>query len=85
MGSRMGLFEEIQHQNSNRNTGGVPSRVDEIMQYELNEKDAADLLKALNDKSVPPTVIVSVLKNRNISCSKSSIDRWRKRKGLYES
>ena len=81
----MGLFEEIQHQNSNRNTGGVPSRVDEIMQYDLNEKDAADLLKALQDRSVSPSVISSVLKNRNIMLSKSSIDRWRKRIGLYES
>jgi len=65
--------------------GGVPSRVDEVMQYELNKKDAADLLKALQDKSVPPSVIVSVLKNRNILLSKSSIDRWRKRIGFYES
>jgi hypothetical protein len=85
MGSRMGLFEEIQHKNSNRNKGGVPSRVEEILKYELSEKDAADLLKALQDKGVPPMVIVSVLNNRNIPCSKSSIDRWRKRKGLYES
>ena len=81
----MGLFEEIQHKNSNRNKGGVPSRVDEILKYELNEKDSADLLKALQDKGVPPMVIISVLKNRNITCSKSSIDRWRKRTGFYES
>jgi hypothetical protein len=81
----MGLFEEIQHKNSNRNTGGVPSRVDEIIQHELNKKDAADLVKALQDKSVPPTVISSVLKNRNIMLSKSSIDRWRKKDRSYES
>lgn len=76
----MGLFEEIKEQKANR--GGAVSYLDKHMQFDLNEEDAAGLLKALEDITIAPMIICNVLQKRQIIISRSAVTRWRKSKGI---
>jgi hypothetical protein len=73
------LLEEIK-QTSIR-TGKPPRKIDLILE-QLNEQDKADLLEAINDHSISPSVISRVLRSKGFDITRTVVQRYR---GLYES
>lgn len=73
------LLEEIK-QTSVR-SGKPPRKIDLILE-QLNKQDRADLLEAVNDHSISPSVISRVLSNKGFQITRGSVQRYR---GLYES
>ena len=63
------------------NTGGVKSSVDLLLE-KMKDQDRKDLLEALSDSTIPPTVIVSVLESNGMKIGRSAILRWRTREGV---
>jgi hypothetical protein len=68
------LFDEIKKENSTR---GSRSRIAEIL-GSLPKTDAADLLKALNDHSIPASNISKALDKRGIKLAVNVISRFRR-------
>jgi uncharacterized protein (DUF2249 family) len=73
------LLEEIK-QTSIR-TGKPPRKIDLILE-QLNKQDRADLLEAINDHSISPSVISRVLRSKGFEITRTVVQRYR---GLYES
>jgi hypothetical protein len=73
------LLEEIKH-TSNR-VGKPPRKIDLLLE-QLNKQDRADLLDAINDHSISPSVIARVLRNKGFDITRTVVQRYR---GLYES
>jgi len=73
------LLEEIK-QTSIR-VGKPPRKIDLILE-QLNKQDRADLLEAINDHSISPSVISRVLHNKGFEVTRGAVQRYR---GLYES
>jgi len=73
------LLDEIK-QTSVR-VGKPPRKIDLILE-QLNKQDRADLLEAINDHSISPSVISRVLHNKGFVVTRGAIQRYR---GLYES
>jgi hypothetical protein len=63
------------------NTGGKQSTVDLAIQS-MQGEDRADLLCALQNSTVSPSVLAQVLKDNGIEVSRTAIVRWRNRKGI---
>jgi hypothetical protein len=63
------------------NTGGHKSTVDKTIERMVGD-DKDDLLCALRNVTISPTVIVSVLKDNGITISRNAIMRWREREGI---
>ena len=68
------LFEDIQQEKSQR---GNRSKIAEILQ-ELSKADKDDLVKALDDHSIPASNISKALKKRGILLSGNVISRYRR-------
>ena len=68
------LFDEIKKERSAR---GTRSRIAEIIDS-MNKADAADLLKALNDHSIPASSISKALNKRGIKLAINVIGRYRR-------
>ena len=73
------LLDEIK-QTSIR-VGKPPRKIDLILE-QLNKQDRTDLLEAINDHSISPSVISRVLSSKGFEITRSAIQRYR---GLYES
>jgi hypothetical protein len=73
------LLDEIK-QTSIR-VGKPPRKIDLILE-QLNKQDRTDLLEAINDHSISPSVISRVLHNKGFSVTRGAVQRYR---GLYES
>ena len=73
------LLDEIK-QTSVR-VGKPPRKIDLILE-QLNKQDRADLLEAINDHSISPSVISRVLHNKGFVVTRGAVQRYR---GLYES
>ena len=63
------------------NTGGKQSTVDLAIQS-MQGEDRADLLCALQNSTVSPSVLAQVLKDNGVEVSRTAIVRWRNRKGI---
>jgi hypothetical protein len=63
------------------NLGGKHSTVDLALQ-ELQGEDRADLLCALRNPTISPSVLSQVLANNSIEVSRTAIIRWRNREGI---
>jgi hypothetical protein len=61
---------------------GRPKRKIDLVLKQLNEQDRTDLLEAINDHSISPSVISRVLHNKGFNITRGAIQRFR---GLYES
>lgn len=68
------LFDEIKKERSAR---GTRSRIAEIIDS-MSKADAADLLKALNDHSIPASSISKALNKRGIKLAINVIGRYRR-------
>jgi len=73
------LLEEIK-QTSNR-VGKPPRKIDLVLE-QLNKQDRTDLLEAINDHSISPSVISRVLCNKGFQITRGAVQRYR---GLYGS
>jgi len=73
------LLEEIKQ--TPIRTGKPPRKIDLILE-KLNKQDAADLLDAISDHSISPSVIARVLRNKGFDVTRTAVQRYR---GLYES
>ncbi len=74
------LFGEIQ---KNAATCGRRKTLPTIL-ARLDEQDRNDLIKALDDISIPALAIRAALAKRNIALSMSAIYRYRKGEGDFE-
>lgn len=63
------------------NTGGFQSSVDLAIEG-MSGEDRDDLLCALRNTTISPTVISQVLKDNGIEVSRNAIMRWRNREGI---
>ena len=63
------------------NSGGFLSTVDVAINGLLGE-DKDDLVCALRNVTISPSVISEVLKDNGIDVSRNAILRWRKREGI---
>jgi hypothetical protein len=63
------------------NTGGKQSTVDLAIQS-MQGEDRADLLCALQNSTVSPSVLAQVLKDNGVEVSRNAIQRWRNREGI---
>jgi hypothetical protein len=63
------------------NAGGKQSTVDLAIQS-MQGEDRADLLCALQNSTVSPSVLAQVLKDNGVEVSRTAIVRWRNRKGI---
>ena len=72
------LLDEIK--NTPTRSGRPPRKIDLILE-KLNKQDAADLLDAINDHSISPSVIARVLRNKGFNKTRTVVQRYR---GLYE-
>ena len=63
------------------NSGGKQSKVDVVIQGMMGE-DKDDLLCALRNSTIAPTVISQVLKDNGVEVTRSAIMRWRNREGI---
>jgi hypothetical protein len=63
------------------NTGGKQSTVDLAIQS-LKGEDKADLLCALQNPTISPSVLAKVLKDNGIDVNRNAIIRWRIREGI---
>lgn len=68
------LFKEIQDEKSRK---GTRSRIAEILSS-MSKEDQADLIKALDDHSIPASNITHALKKRNLILAISVISRYRR-------
>ena len=68
------LLEEIKKEKSSR---GTRSRIAEIID-EMSNADAADLLKALEDHSIPASSISKALNKRGLKLAINVISRYRR-------
>jgi hypothetical protein len=68
------LFDDIKKEKSTR---GTRSRIAEILD-EMNKSDAADLLKALDDHSIPASSISKALNKRGLKLAVNVISRYRR-------
>ena len=62
-------------------TGGKKSTVDLAIQS-MQGEDREDLLCALHNSTVSPSVLAQVLKDNGVEVSRTAIVRWRNRKGI---
>jgi hypothetical protein len=63
------------------NAGGKQSTVDLAIQS-MQGEDREDLLCALQNSTVSPSVLAQVLKDNGVEVSRTAIVRWRNRKGI---
>jgi len=63
------------------NTGGHRSSVDLAIQS-MQGEDREDLVCALRNPTISPTVLSQVLANNSIEVSRTAIIRWRTREGI---
>lgn len=63
------------------NAGGVQSSVDLAIQS-MQGEDREDLVCALRNPTISPTVISQVLKENGCDVSRNAIVRWRNREGI---
>jgi hypothetical protein len=63
------------------NSGGFQSTVD-IAINTLSGEDKDDLVCALRNITISPSVISQVLKDNGIDVNRNAILRWRKREGI---
>ena len=63
------------------NSGGFQSTVDVAINGLVGE-DKDDLVCALRNATISPSVISEVLKQNGIDVSRTAILRWRKREGI---
>jgi hypothetical protein len=63
------------------NSGGKHSTVDLAIQ-QLQGEDRDDLVCALRNATISPTVLSQVLANNSIEVSRTAIIRWRTREGI---
>lgn len=63
------------------NTGGFQSSVDLAIQS-MQGEDREDLVCALRNPTISPTVISQVLKENGCDVSRNAILRWRNREGI---
>ena len=63
------------------NSGGLQSTVDVAING-LSGEDKDDLVCALRNVTISPSVISEVLKDNGIDVSRTAILRWRKREGI---
>jgi hypothetical protein len=63
------------------NSGGKHSTVDLAIQ-QLQGEDRDDLVCALRNPTISPTVLSQVLANNSIEVSRTAIIRWRTREGI---
>lgn len=63
------------------NAGGKQSSVDLAIQS-LKGEDKADLLCALQNPTISPSVLAQVLKDNGINITRTAIMRWRNREGI---
>ena len=63
------------------NSGGLQSTVDVAING-LSGEDKDDLVCALRNVTISPSVISEVLKDTGIDVSRTAILRWRKREGI---
>jgi hypothetical protein len=63
------------------NSGGFQSTVDVAINNLIGE-DKDDLVCALRNETISPSVISEVLKDNGIDVSRNAILRWRKREGI---
>ena len=68
------LFKDIQDEKSHR---GSKSRIAEIL-AEMSKDDKDDLIKALDDHSIPASNISKALKKRGIHLATNVISRYRR-------
>ena len=73
------LLEEIKE--TSTRVGKPPRKIDLVLE-KLNKQDRADLLEAINDHSISPSVISRVLCNKGFQITRGSVQRYR---GLYGS
>lgn len=63
------------------NTGGFKSSVDLAIQT-MQGEDREDLVCALRNPTISPSVLSQVLKDNGVSVSRTAITRWRNREGI---
>jgi hypothetical protein len=63
------------------NAGGKQSTVDLAIQS-MQGEDREDLLCALRNETVSPSVLAQVLKDNGVAVSREAINRWRNREGI---
>ena len=63
------------------NTGGKQSTVDLAIQS-MQGEDRSDLVCALRNSTIAPTVISQVLKENGVEVTRNAIMRWRNREGI---
>ena len=63
------------------NTGGKQSTVDLAIQS-MQGEDRADLVCALRNPTVSPSVLSQVLKDNGVTVTRNAIMRWRNREGI---
>lgn len=73
------LLEEIR--NTTTRVGKPPRKIDLVLE-QLNKQDRTDLLEAINDHSISPSVISRVLCGKGFQITRGAVQRYR---GLYES
>jgi len=63
------------------NSGGKQSSVDLAIQS-MQGEDKDDLVCALRNPSISPSVISQVLQDNNYQVTRNAIQRWRNREGI---
>ena len=63
------------------NSGGKQSTVDLAIQS-MQGEDKDDLVCALRNATIAPTVISQVLKDNGVEVTRNAIMRWRNREGI---
>jgi len=63
------------------NSGGKQSTVDLAIQS-MQGEDREDLVCALRNPTISPTVLAQVLKENGITVTRNAIMRWRNREGI---
>lgn len=63
------------------NSGGKQSSVDLAIQS-MQGEDKDDLVCALRNPSISPSVISQVLQDNNYQITRNAIQRWRNREGI---
>jgi hypothetical protein len=63
------------------NSGGKKSKVDLVIES-MQGEDKDDLVCALRNITIAPTVISAVLKDNGVEITRHAIMRWRNREGI---
>lgn len=63
------------------NSGGKQSTVDLAIQS-MQGEDRDDLVCALRNATISPTVLAQVLKDNGVEVTRNAIMRWRNREGI---